>query len=94
MKLSEFMSIMQYLPPDTDITINAPKDEDTSLEFAVYICTWGNHDGRFNVMCHACGYHSDDIPARLRKETEKNVIGKPCPKCGKIYYRPKRSNKS
>lgn len=89
MKLKEFDLIRKYLPDDTEITINSvPKTEPAEDEmWAIWDCNWGNHDGRFNVLCRACGWMTPDIPARQLAETRATYLHKPCPKCGKTFVR-------
>lgn len=85
MTLAEFDAIRQYLPPETEVTIvtESTRGPGTDEEWAIWDCSWGNHDGRFNVMCRACGWSTPDIPARMKEETLKTYLHKPCPKCGR-----------
>lgn len=90
MTLAEFDAIRQYLPPETEVILKTVADPWTlppGEDWALWTCSFGNHDGRFNVMCHACGWTSDDIPARDRAETEKMFLHQACPKCGKKTYK-------
>lgn len=92
MTLREFDNIRQYLPDDVQIEIIsaapqqlAPKSDEV---WAIELYDWGNHDGRFNVMCAACGdVVGQDLPAGLRQEFTRNYYHKPCPKCGKTFIR-------
>lgn len=91
MTLAEFDAIRQYLPDDTEVIlktvtppITGPKpDEDWAIE----LCNFGNHDGRFNVVCHACGNISKDYHRAAWKEMTAAYIHKPCPMCGKLFYK-------
>lgn len=92
MKLSEFDQIRPFLPPDTEVTIvNATPIQETPKAdevWAVELCSWGNHDGRFNVMCAACGdIIGHDIPASLESTYIRSHYHKPCPKCGKTFIK-------
>lgn len=72
MKVSELKSIIHLLPPDTEVTIGEPPKIKTST---LKREEWGNHDGRYNMRCSACGWVSDDIPRNQIPPTF-------CPKCG------------
>lgn len=92
MKLSEFDQVRPFLPPDTEVTIisTTPVQETPQADevWAIELYDWGNHDGRFNVMCAACGdVIGQDLPAGLRQEFTRNYYHKPCPKCGKTFIR-------
>ena len=74
MKLKDFKTIMEYLPDDIEITVGEVVSTPRLVkEF------WGNHDGRYNVKCEACGWTSADIP---RNGYPPHVCGK----CGKGTY--------
>ena len=91
MTLAEFDAIRQYLPDDTEVilkTITPPyTGPGPGEDWAVWLCNFGNHDGRFNVLCHACGYNSEDYPRHLWNEMQKTYLHKPCPQCGKTFYK-------
>lgn len=92
MTLKEFDQIRPFLPEGTEVTISTGIGPGQSIpcvgeDWAIEIATWGNHDGRFNVHCQNCGWYSEDIPARLRGDTEKAYLKKPCPKCGAKFYK-------
>lgn len=72
MKISELKVIIDQLDDNMEVTfVNVVRKETLKAEY------WGNHDGRYNVHCHAkgCGYTSDDIPGNVPAPTV-------CPRCG------------
>lgn len=72
MTLAEFDKIRPFLPDDTEVTVEVgQKTHGVPLERQ----EWGNHDGRYNAHCPACGWTSEDIPAR-------SPMPRFCPKCG------------
>lgn len=91
MKLKEFDLIRQYLPEDTEIEIVRTSEKtipDPDEVWAIDLCSWGNHDGRFNVMCVACGdVLGQDFPKSLRQKMAASYLHKPCPKCGKTFIK-------
>lgn len=96
MKLAEFDSIRPFLPPDTEVTIiTTQKTEPNDDEYwAVEVYDWGNHDGRFNVMCAACGdLFGYDIPRQFRAKYEEANVHKPCPKCGRTFIKKEEIKK-
>lgn len=70
MTLKEFDQIRPYLKDDVTITIGEPKPKTTLIKQ-----TWGNHDGRYNMLCKACGWVSRDIHPGRDQEP------KYCPQC-------------
>lgn len=80
MKLSEFDKIRQYLPDDMEIFLEeaiypAKEDKPPIPHHTLKPEYWGNHDGRYNARCTACGWRSDDIRA-------DKPMPDYCPKCG------------
>lgn len=93
MTLTEFDKIRPYLPDTVTVELGgeppqlAPKADEV---WAVELCSWGNHDGRFNVMCAACGdVGGGDIKAHLWNTMAATYQHKPCPKCGKTFIKRK-----
>lgn len=74
MKLSEFDQIRKFLPDDFEIELKGVVPTPKFIKE-----TWGNHDGRYNMRCEACGYITGDIP---RNQLPPII----CPKCGKSKY--------
>lgn len=91
MTLTEFDKIRKYLPDETQIEIvgEPPKTEpDDDEVWAVELCSWGNHDGRFNVMCKHCGdIFGQDIPRRQWNAMTVTYEHKACPKCGRVFIK-------
>lgn len=89
MKLKEFDAIRRFLPDDAEIEIKTEQTEPGPDEvWAVELYSWGNHDGRFNVMCAACGdILGQDIPAKQRAAMTQTYYHKPCPKCGRKFIK-------
>lgn len=75
MTIKELKKVIQYLPDDLqiDITNIGKRPPRLVKEF------WGNHDGRYNVKCEACGWQSPDIP-------RNGYPPHTCEKCGKGIY--------
>lgn len=93
MTLKEFDRIRPYLPDTVQVEVigemiqTEPADDEV---WAVSLCSWGNHDGRFNVMCAKCGdVLGQDIPRTLWAEMKASYEHKPCPKCGKTFIKRK-----
>lgn len=73
MKLSEFDKIRPFLKNDVEVEIVGM---DNSPPKTLIKQTWGNHDGRYNMLCTVCGWTSRDIfPGRNDEEP------KFCPRC-------------
>lgn len=92
MTLAEFDKVRPYLPDDTEIELKSvsPAGPGSDEVWAVSICSWGNHDGRFNVMCAACGdIVGHDIPAALKSQMRDTYEHKACPKCGRKFIKKK-----
>lgn len=97
MTLKEFDQIRPYLPEDTEVTVSSihPTEQENPKpdeKWTMEIIDWGNHDGRFNIHCCACGWYSNDIPAGEKGVYKKMYLRKPCPKCGKKFFKTKKED--
>ena len=78
MTLKEFDMIRPFLKDDANIEIEIKKICDTNKAIVPIAKLkreyWGNHDGRYNMLCSNCGWRSTDIHPGDTEPTE-------CPVC-------------
>lgn len=72
MTLEDFDKVRPYLKDNVEIEL--------VQAYRLVPKYWGNHDGRWNVECEACGWMSEDIPKNSDSPYAR------CPKCGKGKY--------